>query len=373
MGRLLSKKTKVIVFTLLLICPSIISAKIKNSSDISSATNETLYVGGIGPNNYTRIQDAINDATDGDTIFVFNGTYFETIVIDKSIKLIGENKHGTIIDGSKPQSLLRKRFTVIITITTDDVTISGFTIQNAIGIDGRGIYVLKNSGRSYTLDNLIVDNIIKNCSYGLLIANPVNNTVANISYYNCTGGFYITKLPYYENYFYNNTVNGKPLLFYVNKENLTIDGKGIGAIGLLGCKNLVISNLSTAFLTTGIDISHSFNITVRNCTICNTHRGGIYVHYSSYCRFIGNTFRDDNWGIFFRRSNYNQIHLNNFINITMPDWFDNSFHNNWNGNYWNKPRMLPKLIFGRIGIFGKLPWFNVDWIPLEEPYDACTF
>jgi len=49
----------------------------------------TLYVGGSGPNNYTRIQDAIDDANDGDTIFVYNGTYYEHhIIIDKKNLLI---------------------------------------------------------------------------------------------------------------------------------------------------------------------------------------------------------------------------------------------------------------------------------------------
>ena len=47
-----------------------------------------LYVGGNGPNNYTKIQDAIDDATNGDTIFVFNGTYYEHITINKTINLI---------------------------------------------------------------------------------------------------------------------------------------------------------------------------------------------------------------------------------------------------------------------------------------------
>jgi hypothetical protein len=52
----------------------------------------TLYVGGTGPGNYTSIQSAINDATSGDTVFVYSGTYYENIVIDVSINLIGENK-----------------------------------------------------------------------------------------------------------------------------------------------------------------------------------------------------------------------------------------------------------------------------------------
>jgi len=47
--------------------------------DTTSHMNKILYVGGNGPNNYTKIQDAIDDARDGDTVFVFNGTYFETL------------------------------------------------------------------------------------------------------------------------------------------------------------------------------------------------------------------------------------------------------------------------------------------------------
>ena len=67
----------------------------------------TLYVGGTGPNNYTRIQDAVDNASNGDTVFVYNGTYshyFEEnwacVRIDKRIRLLGENRDNTIINGS---------------------------------------------------------------------------------------------------------------------------------------------------------------------------------------------------------------------------------------------------------------------------------
>ena len=66
---------------------------------LPSNHSTTLYVGGSGPNNYTKIQDAINDASDGDTVFVYNDSipYYEHIIINKSINLIGEDKDTTII------------------------------------------------------------------------------------------------------------------------------------------------------------------------------------------------------------------------------------------------------------------------------------
>ena len=56
-----------------------------------------LYVGGIEPNNYTKIQDAIDDATDGDTVFVYNGTYAENININKDLTLTDTRSASTTI------------------------------------------------------------------------------------------------------------------------------------------------------------------------------------------------------------------------------------------------------------------------------------
>lgn len=99
-----------------------------NTSEIikqSYNRGNTLYVGGAGPNNYSKIQDAINDALDGDTVFVFDelAPYHEYIVINKSINVLGEEKTTTIINGSG-------EIKEVVSITADHVTISGFTITN---------------------------------------------------------------------------------------------------------------------------------------------------------------------------------------------------------------------------------------------------
>mgnify|MGYP001039313996 CR=1 FL=1 len=52
-----------------------------------------------GPADFPTIQEAINAANDGDTIFVHGGIYYENIVVNKSVSLIGENRSTTIIDG----------------------------------------------------------------------------------------------------------------------------------------------------------------------------------------------------------------------------------------------------------------------------------
>lgn len=68
-----------------------------------------LYVGGSGPGNYTKIQDAINNSSNGDTVFVYDESspYYENIVINKSMKLEGENKETTVIDGKYIDNVIR--------------------------------------------------------------------------------------------------------------------------------------------------------------------------------------------------------------------------------------------------------------------------
>jgi len=90
---------------------------------LPASKGEWLYVGGSGPGNYTRIQDAIDNASDGNTIFVFSGIYYEHIVIDILITLIGENKNTTIIDGTDSDDN-------IVTIKANGISIEGFTIRN---------------------------------------------------------------------------------------------------------------------------------------------------------------------------------------------------------------------------------------------------
>ena len=72
-------------------------------------------------------------------------------------------------------------------------------------------------------------------------------------------------------------------------------------------------------------------------------------------------------GIYLSDSPYNNINYNNFYQNIVDVSFQYPIGNNWNHNYWNIPRVLPKLIIGTIYYY--IPWINFDWHPAREPYD----
>lgn len=131
---------------------------------IPSTESKTIYVSQTGSWDYIKIQDAIDNATDGDTIFVFSGYYNEDLVISKEITLIGYNKYNTIINGSSTKHT--------ISINHNNVVIKTFTIFNS-SEDGLGAGVFVNN----TDNCLITDSIIERNHIGIFLNHPNNITI----------------------------------------------------------------------------------------------------------------------------------------------------------------------------------------------------
>jgi parallel beta-helix repeat protein len=97
---------------------------------ISPPAGRIWTVDDDGPADFNTIQAAINAAGDGDIIRVASGIYYENVVVNKSVKLRGENCSTTIIDGNGTSN--------VVYVTKDNVEIKGFTIRN--GMKGSGYY-----------------------------------------------------------------------------------------------------------------------------------------------------------------------------------------------------------------------------------------
>jgi len=432
----------VIIGVLLLSSFTITSAFGDSLDQISINFNgNTLYVGGLGPGNYTTIQDAIDDANDGDTVYVFSGIYYENIIIDRSICLIGENKKTTIIDADEKGAAIE--------LCTSGIDVSGFTITNAEGkkwIDYAAGVKLSAS------HNIIHDNIISNNMFGIHGWNVTNITIYNNIFIDdgIQFGHAIanSKKEHFMHNITNNTVNGRPIYYYKNKDdfsvpenagqiiavnctnmqiqnvyishtdfpiiltfcsNCTIENSTIvdndGEIWLAYCSNNTVQKNTISNCAIGICLQHkSKNNTVKNNKITNCDPFGISIETNSYNNHIyenhvmgnlkgiwihkshNNTIslntisKSLRGGILLMGTTYNSIICNNLIkNRFLDACYVNGCGDLWDGNYWDRPRILPKPILELTGpneIYFRSPipfpailtGLNFDWHPAKEPH-----
>ena len=316
------------------------------------STGNILYVGGNGTGNYSKIQDAINDASNGDTVFVYDDSspYYENVVVDKSITLMGEDKNTTIIDSSGSGDA--------VYISADSVTLSGFTIQNA----GMGIRLRRCNG--YTLSN----NIITSNLLGISSAYCSDNTISeNIVTNNENTAISLQDLE-------NSTISG----------NIVTNNGGSGiSIHSRSYSNLISDNIVVGN-GEGISLSEASNNIVSSNTITSNSFEGIYLQFSSGNTISENDIEDtDYYGIFvMSSSDNNTIYHNNFKNNTQNayDECNNSWDNiysscgnywdNYSGtdNYWGLNQNIP----GSDGV-GDTPYdlpceHAIDRYPLMKPY-----
>ena len=205
---------------------------------------------------FTNIQDAIDAANEGDTIYVYNGTYYERISIPKSLTLIGENRSANIIGMGSGKCVY---------ITASNVTIEGFTICNG----DYGVYIDDSWD---TIDSEAHDNVI------------INNTVTQNHY----AGIHIDESE--NNFIINNTVNENRLgvELYFKADNNTVDSNNIsfndwGGIRLYTSSyNIVSNNVINSNEGEGIELEEWFgegsdyNIISDNVISNNRYKGVVF-------------------------------------------------------------------------------------------------
>jgi len=309
------KKVAMMISTILLFGVLIIFSSVGVCEETSG---NTLYAGGSGDGNYSSIQEAINASSDGDTIFVYSGTYTENIVINKSISLIGENNTNTILSGALNNNV---RFPIyVISVNANNVSISDLTIKdNDCGI------ITENSN-----NNTITNNIFMNISSllgGIFLVSSVDNTLKDNNFINT--GLIISGTSR-KNIVLNNYVNGKSLIYLEDESNKVIEEAG--QVILLYCNNITIKNQNISNINQGIEIYNS-----KKCIISGNYisenQYGLSISESNNITVFGNTFFYNGEGIYLKNSEFNILAYNNISkNNGTCIYLDHSVNNQISNN-----------------------------------------
>jgi parallel beta-helix repeat protein len=211
----------------------------------------TIYVSISGTGNYTTIQEGIYAASSGDTIYVYNGTYYENIVIDKLIFLLGENKNTTIIDGRVAGNTIK--------VNADNVVIKDFTIQHS------GL-IYPNSGINLSSNfNIIEGNLITDNFYGMTLYFSSENIIKGNTIQNddhC--GIYLSRSS--NNTIVNNTIKNHQyngIGIYYNSDNNLILGNNFNNNGFCGV-NIRISSLNNVIENNFSDNNIGIHLPLKN-------------------------------------------------------------------------------------------------------------
>ena len=333
---------------------------------LEGAIGETIIVAKKGSRDYDNINDAVDAATDGDTILVKEGTYKENVVIENSITLIGNGSANTIIQGSGSGN--------VVGIYSDWVNISGFKIiesgpessqgagikvnanhnkvfNNTLQENGNGIYVFRS--QSNTINNNICSNNFVGICLGLSGNNIIENNTMSDNYrgiyisgdYNfinnntciinqfagiVLAGSHDTTLTrnifvrngitiqganemYWDSHEIDtsNTVNGRPIYYYKNASGITIPA-GAGQVILSNCTKMIIENQNLSFSFIGLSLGYSDNNTISLNTFSNNLQYGVSLWYSDDNSITDNNFTNNNYGMSIGWSDHNTIKRNTF-------------------------------------------------------------
>lgn len=230
-----------------------------------------FFVGGSGPNNFSSIQEAIDAAGNGDTIYVYNGTYYENLIIDKSINLIGQDKESTVISGVTLDMLMNT-----INVSADNVGISGFSINDNLGYYYQAaIYIV---GDYATVSNC---NIQNNDWLGIFLDGSSYSQIYGCEFYGNLISIYLID---------SNENEMKNCFCYENTDDILLFDNSNN--------NLIINCTSIKNSFSGIHIQRSSGNQVVNCS-CYDGYGGIGLAYAPNTKLKGNTINNniENFGI----------------------------------------------------------------------------
>lgn len=216
---------------------------------------------------YQHIQDGVDNAVAGDTVFVFNGTYNEAVTVEKSLSIIGENRQSVIVDGGGLDQVFH--------LLANAINISSLTVQQGThGLHLEGATNTHIQDCILTLDTYGItprnspDTVITDCvfhhlvSVGVLSLSSLDTQCLNSSFFAMQAGIYETESP-----------------------SCTI-------------RNCLIDNITMIDLSnggSGIYLENSPGGFIEDCSISNCSDYGVYLFFSEGCTIQDCGFFDNHW------------------------------------------------------------------------------
>lgn len=289
---------------------------------LAKAESATIVV----PDDFPAIQQAINSAADGDTVFVKSGTYYEHVVLNKTVSVVGEDSRSTVVDANGSGR--------VFSISQGYVNITGFTIRksgSAYGQDA-GVWI-EGAGHCHIFGN----NVTENDFFGISVWNsPSNNVTGNFVAKTKMMGIHIRASS-------DNIVSGNRIEDYYC---------GIGIHASSYSNRIEVNSIRQGDCGIVLDNSHNNIISGNNITE-NRWKYGYNITYEKYGlsiqdgssdNLIFENFIADNDGNgaqVITRADYNRFCHNNFVNNENQAYVSAELTNYWDdgflsgGNYWS--------------------------------------
>jgi len=328
----MKKKAIANIFIIILISIHLSGCINENTPDDNTnpiKTPDTVYVddnfdknsSGWNIDHFDSIENAINNVSFNGTVYVYNGIYYENIVINKSISIIGEDKETTVINGNRKGN--------VISIINPQCTIQNMNISN--GGSNSGVKILSNK-------NILTNNTLNDNYYGIWIDSKTQNTVSNNIFsknYNAIrlrsvsdtiitnnqiltntmeGIFLETclRITIKDNIFQesgislsgiltswdshiieNNSVNDKPIYYYKNENGITVPDDANQLI-FANCSNIEIKNINFENVVNGIQICYGSDITIKNNYFESNKKNSIHIYHSENITINNNNIEGGN-------------------------------------------------------------------------------
>lgn len=281
---------------------------ILGSVTISTAA-AVISVDSNGGGNYISIQEAVNNAQEGDTILVNPGIYKENVKVEKKVSILANSS----------SEAPGKRIYVLGTVLDEEVF---YVNSSNVTIDGFFISGVSSGGDKYEVGIYLEG--VENCSLSnnALIMNDVGISLTGAK----------------ENYLVNNLVSlGYQGIALENSEDNTLLGNlmltnDMGILLYNSANNTLMNNTADSN-TKGVSLEASDMNALTSNTI-SKNEYGIFTLKSKSNVLFNNSLYLNGVGAYFNDSSDNTVYMNDFVNyINAEDEGTNFWNTSSTGNY----------------------------------------